>query len=115
MIILGTAPRLERNVDREPLARRATDFLCGAGARVVRILMRGHVQHVRVGLEHVLRPVAVVHVVVHDRDPLDALRAGVRGADGNVVVDAEPHGAATFRVMARRPHERECRVVRARS
>ena len=68
----------------------------------------------RVALEDVLRAVAVVHVVVDDRHLVRAERPRVRRADGDVVEQAEPHRAAAFRVVPRRPHERRRRDVRRR-
>ena len=54
----------------KPRAGADADFVGRAGARVVRKLVRRDVQHVGIALEDVLRAVAVVHVVVDDRDAL---------------------------------------------
>ena len=69
--------------------------------------MHRHVEHLRIVLEDVLRAVAVMHVVVDDGDAVGAERAGVRGGDGDVVVEAEAHRAVALGVMAGRPHQRE--------
>ncbi len=63
---------LERNIQRKPRARAATDVLCRAGARVKRVLMRRDIQYARVFVENPLRAVAVMDVVVHDGDALHA-------------------------------------------
>ena len=90
----------------------------GAGARIERELVRRHEQHRRILVEDPLRAVAVMHVVVDDRDAGAAARARVGRADGDVVVETEAHRAIGFGVMARRAHQRQrarsCRRRRAR-
>ncbi len=85
----------------------ASDFVGGAGAGVVRELMGRDVQHVGTALEHVLRAVPMMHVVVDDGHALRAQRAGVGGRNGDVVVDAEPHGPGALGMMAGRTHQRD--------
>ena len=72
--------------------------------------MQRDVQHGGIGFEHVLRAVAVVDVVVHDRDSLRAVSARVGGRDRDVVEQAEAHRAAALGMVAGRPHHREHRV-----
>ena len=62
--------------------------------------MSGDVEDVRIGLEHMPRAVAVVDVVVDDRDLRGTLGAGVRRRDGDIVVEAEPHRPIAFGVVA---------------
>ena len=48
----------------------------------------------------VLRPVAVVHVEVHDGHPFHSMRGdGVPGTDHRIAEQAEPHGLPSFGVM----------------
>ena len=55
-----------------------------------------------------LRAVAVMHVEVHDRHPLQAvLIERMVGCDGNVIEKAETHGTVFFSVMTRRAHPTE--------
>jgi hypothetical protein len=68
--------------------------------------VRREVEDGRVAPEHLLRPVAVVHVPVDHGDALDAASSGVRGGDGDVVEQAEPHGLGRPRVVPRRAEER---------
>ena len=53
----------ERDVHGVALARARAGFMRVEGELVAR-----HVEHARIVVEHPLRPVAVVHVDVHDRD-----------------------------------------------
>ena len=92
----------ERDVDH--VGRRVVD----AAVRVERMLERRHHQHAGIALEDVLGAVAVVDVEVDDRDAFEAVRLeGVRGADGDVVEEAEAHRAAALGVVPGRPHGAE--------
>ena len=92
----------KRNVDH---VRR---LVLDAAVRVQRILERGDHQHARVALEDVFGAVAVMHVEVDDGDALQSMRGQrVRGADGDVVEDAESHRAPPLRMMAGRAHRAE--------
>src|SRR5215212_2041491 len=73
----------------------------GAGPGVEGALVHREVQHSRVGVEDVLRAVAVVDVPVEDGDPVDPLRAGVLGGYRGVVQEAEAHPVIPSGVMAR--------------
>lgn len=65
---------------------------------VVAVLVDGDEEDARVGLKHVLRAVAVVHVVVHDGHAAQPVRGhGVRRSDGHVVEDAELQGGGRGR------------------
>ena len=55
-----------------------------------------------------LRAVAVMNVVIDDGHTFDAALACPGGAKRNVVIQAKAHGAITFGMMPRRPHQREC-------
>ena len=88
--------------------RRTLPHLLGrARARVVRVLVRGDVQHVGVRLEDVLRAVAVVQVPVDDGDPANTAGPQECGRHRHVVEEAEAHRAVALGVMAGRPDERE--------
>ena len=68
---------------------------------------------VRVVFEDVLRPVAMMHVVIDDGDLRRAIGARVRGGDRDVVVQTESHRAIALGVMAGGPHQRERAALRA--
>ncbi len=55
----------------------------------------------------VLGAVAVMDVEIDDRHALEAMRQRVRGADGDVVEQAEPHRAVALGVVSRRTHRAE--------
>ena len=97
-------PRGKRHVDGGAEAAAAAGVVGEAGARVLRPLVRRGVEDVRLLVEDGLGAVAVVHVPVEDGD---ALAGGVqhRGGDGDVVDEAEAHGAVARGVMAGRAHE----------
>ena len=50
----------------------------GARSRIQRPLVDRHEQHLRIGSEDVVRPVAVVHVPVEDGDPQPLALRGLR-------------------------------------
>ena len=50
-------------------------------------------------------------VVVDDGNAIRTERARVRSGGGDVIVEAEAHGAIAFGVVARRPHHRERRPM----
>src|SRR6476659_7079131 len=78
-------------------------FADRAGAREQRHLMRTGVENARIGVEDLLRAVAVVDVEIDDRDPLQpVITLRVSRADTDVVEQAEPHGPFGFGVVARR-------------
>ena len=62
--------------------------------------------HALVGVEGLLRAVAVVRVVIDDQDAFAALRERSR-RDGDVVEQAEPHRALGAGVVAGRSHGEE--------
>ena len=102
-LVAAPAPRCRRPTSRKPCEPvpagsgtltmlRAGDL--GAAVGIERVLERAHHQHALVVLEDVLGAVAVVHVEVDDRDALEAVRfERVRRGDGDVVEEAEAHGA----------------------
>ncbi|KGX96322.1 hypothetical protein Y023_5101 [Burkholderia pseudomallei A79D] len=75
--------------------------------REIRRLVQRHEQYRRIVVERLLRAVAVMHVPVDDRHPLDAVR-GLRMArrDRDVVVVAVAHREIGARMVARRPDQR---------
>ena len=69
------------------------------------MLKRAHHQRARVAAENVFGAVAVMHVEIDDGDALEAmLLERVHGGDGDVVEQAEAHGAAAHRMVPRRAH-----------
>ena len=65
-------------------------------------------QHPLVARDDVLGTVAVVHVEVDDRHALRVIAvAGVMCGNRRLVEEAEAHGAARFRMVARRPQRAE--------
>ena len=81
-----------------------------AAAGIERVLEDGDHQDALVGAEDILGAVAVVDVEVHHRHAgkaADSQRMG--GGDGQVVEEAEPHGAGALGVMTRRPAPRRTR------
>jgi hypothetical protein len=97
-----------RQVEREPRARAAPDLVEPARARIERVAVAAHVEHVAALLEAVLRAVAVVDVGVEDQHaPAAELGQRVLGRDGHVVEQAEAHRGGRLGVVAGRPHERE--------
>ena len=125
--------RLERAIDRLEIrvvgrARRHRDVQVrarsGTFAGLVRapeeervlavgVGMDRRIEHLSPAPEDLLRPVAVVNVVVDDRHPREAARARVRRRHGNVVEQAEAHRTVPFGVMARRAHHHERPRARA--
>ena len=91
------------------------DLVERAGAGIERIAVRGDVQHAGIAREDVLRAVAVVDVPIDDQHPLEAVAgAQVGGTDGDVVEEAEAHGAIALGVVAGRADEREAVAHAAR-
>ena len=76
--------------------------------RVEGMLKGGYHHHPRIIAEDVLGAVAVVHIEVHDGHPIEpVVLECVRRTDSHVVEEAEAHGSAMLRMMARRPHAAE--------
>lgn len=64
----------------------------GEGLEAVYVPVERDVEHTRVLLEHVLHPVAVVDVPIHDQHTRDAqARARDGRSDSDVVEEAEAH------------------------
>ena len=71
--------------------------------------MRAEEKHGRIGVEDVLRAVAVVDVPIGDGDALHSVFAlRIAGRDRDVVEQAEAHAAMGRGVMAGRTHDAEC-------
>ena len=80
----------------------------GAGTGIKRHLVGRAIHHARVRPEDLLRAVAVVHVEIHDRDPLQAvplLRMARR--DRRIVEQAETHRPRGLGMVAGRAHRHE--------
>ena len=99
----------QRDVHRVPQPQALARVGVPARTRVQRPLVEADEQHARVGVEHVLRAVAVMRVVVDDEHAL-ALRGERRGDDSDVRDEAEPHRHRAVRVVPRRSHRTERRV-----
>ena len=77
--------------------------------------MRAEKKDARIGVEDILRSVAVVNIPVRDQNPLNVVLAlRVTRGDCDVVVDAEAHSARRRCMMTRRPHRAECVLCLAR-
>jgi len=62
-------------------------------------------------LKNLLRPVAVMNIEVHDRNPLETVcLQRMRGTHGNVVEQAKPHRPRALGVMPRWPGTTERRL-----
>ena len=70
--------------------------------------MNGEEPDAAIGVEDVLRAVAVMYVPVDDHYAIELMLVAGRGSrDRNVAEEAKTHRMFTHRVMARRPHEAE--------
>ncbi len=109
-------PRRPRASRRPPRHRRQRDVDDVADARLARVpgagierhLVRRGEQHAGVLVEDVLRAVAVVHVEVDDRHPVEPQRVQrVQRADGDVREQAEPHRPLALGMVAAGAHGAE--------
>ena len=71
------------------------------------MLERRNHQHARIVGEDRLGAVAVMDVEIDDRHAFEAVRQRVRGADGDVVEQAESHRAVALGVVSGRTHRAE--------
>ncbi len=108
-VALVTSAEGQGHVQRRAGGLRGAAHLANAArARVERRGVGRAEQHPRFFVEDVLRPVAVVDIVVHNGDPLQTdVIEGVARGHGDVVDQAEAHGPPGGRVVSRRPHQRE--------
>ena len=119
--IIGVAEPLlrPRHVDVVPNTLPGSRLLHRARLRIetVAVPVQGDVHHAVVPVEHVLYPVAVVHVPVQQQHPVHVRVRRERGArgDGRVVVETESHRPRALRVVTRRPDHREGSVMRPAS
>ena len=77
----------------------------------MRVLVDAREKDVRVAAEHLLGPVAVMNIEIHDEDLLDVVMVfQVAGRDGDVVEEAEAHGLRPAGVVTGGAHgaERPC-------
>ena len=73
--------------------------------RIKRMLEGGYHHYPIISREDILRPVAMVHVEIDDRDTLKPVRnKGMGGADSNVVEETEPHRLPAAGMMSWGPH-----------
>ena len=107
MVIIDGRTHLEWQVHGCTSARSLANFISGSSAWVIWILMRRDVQHTRVALEGVLRAIAMMNVVINDRNARGTQRLRMSCRDRDVVEQAEAHRPIAFGVMTRRPNERE--------
>ena len=108
MLKHGTAERVAPGTGRQ----RGVDQINGLGfvarKRIKRVLEGRAEQDARVVSENLLGAVAVVHVEIDDGHALEPVfRQRVGGAYGDVVEQAEAHGASGLCVMSGRPHAAE--------
>ncbi len=103
---IARGARRHREVHRRAQAGAVADLLHPTRAGVERRLVQADVEDSGVVEERGLRAVAVVGVVVDDRDPL-ALLGECRGGDGDVGEQAEAHRLARRGVMAWRANGAE--------
>ena len=102
--LLAPGARGKRAIQRHAFARAFSVFAARAGARIPRRLMRAEEEHRAVGIENILRAVAVMDVPIGDQHPPDAMLAlSVARRDRDGVEDAEAHAAHRRGMMARRP------------
>src|SRR3954453_3797789 len=96
-----TGARGKRDVDRRAASLVATGLVREAGAREQRAagLVQADRQHAWVVPERRLHAIAVMHVDVDVRDPLDALAQQPCDGDRRVVVDAEARSGRRHRVV----------------
>ena len=105
-VVVGVpAARLERHVQREAEPVAPSHVAGRARPRIEGVLVERDEQHRGVLVEHPLGAVPVVHVVVDDRDPVEARRPRGRRRHRHAVEQAEAHRPVRLGVMARRPHQ----------
>ncbi len=102
-VLAVAAAGRQRDVDRCAKTRTASRLAKISGARIVGELVGGYVEDRGIGLEAVLGAVAVVHVPVENQQLVESCLA-LEGAcgDGDVVEQAEAHGAIGLGVVAGR-------------
>ena len=89
-------------------------FVGRAGAGIERPAVDREEADALVGVEHVLRAVAVVDVPIDDQHAVEPVLVDRdAGGDGHVVEQAEAHRAVGERMVPGRPHEAERRAVLA--
>ena len=99
-----------RHIDGASLARADAGFveLARAGKETAPAPMQRDEEYVGIGLEDVLRAIAVVHVPIENRHALDAMVApSGRGCDCGIVEEAEAECLVALGVVARRTHQRK--------
>ena len=99
-------PNATGRFTRRAQAVAGARFVGRAGARIKRPAVDRKKSHAAVGVKHVLRAVAVVHVPIDDQHAVELmLVAGHAGRDRDVVEQAKAHRPFGERMMAGRPHE----------
>src|ERR1700722_1080754 len=102
--LLASGTRRERAIQRHALALAFAALAARSGSRIPRRLMRAEEKHRSVGIENILRPVAVMDVPIGDEHaPGAMLLLGVACRDRDGVKDTEAHPAHRRGMMSRRP------------
>ncbi len=106
-----TAAGKQRHVEVEATTAILADVFGAAVARrEAAVLVQGNAQHVVAPVVDRLGAVAVVHVPVQHRDPLDAVaRFGRLDGHGDVGEETEAHRLVRQAVVTRRPRQRSRR------
>src|SRR3954447_4412126 len=106
LVFFVTPARGDRQVDGIAFTLSLPNFLGSPGSRVVGILMGGDVQYSRGIVKAVLRPVAMVHIPIHEQNPPQAkLFTQILGTDRRAVEQAKAHRPSALGVMSWRPYE----------
>src|SRR5205823_432438 len=99
--LLPSGPGRKWEVHGETLTRTLTRFIGPARSGIKRPLMSAEKQYRRIGIEDILRAVAVVHIPVYDQhlfQPQFTLR--ITRPDGDIVKKAKTHSARGIAMMA---------------
>ena len=105
-VVVGVAGAgFEGHVQRAPEPLGAADVIDRSRPRIEGVLVERDVQHGGVVVEHPLRAVPVMHVVVDDRDPLEPRRARRGRRHRDAVEQTETHGPIRLGVMPRRTNQ----------
>src|SRR5581483_8810206 len=110
--LLPSRSRWKRIIHDQPFCLTLASLIRRARTWIPRILMRAEEEYRAVGIEDLLRAVAVVNVPVGNENPFGAMPAlGVSRGNRDVVEDAESHATPRSGVVTGRAHDAE-RVAR---
>ena len=105
-VLFGTGTGRHGQVKRKTLARIQPAFTGKAGTWIKRagVLMQTAIKNRRIGLESVLRTVAVMNVPIEDEYFLQlVMLLEISCGNSDIVEQTETHGPVVFGVMTRRP------------